>query len=805
MAKEKVEGNTKKTLVLLDSHAIIHRAYHALPEFSNSKGEPTGALYGLATMLMKIATDLKPDYIVATYDLPKPTFRHEAYDGYKAGRAKTDEALIDQLIGSRNMFEALSIPIYDLGGFEADDMLGTIVEIVGKENKNNLNIIIASGDMDTLQLVDDKKVQVYTLKKGIQDTILYDEEAVLARFGFKPKFLPDYKGLRGDPSDNIIGIKGIGEKTATTLIVEFGTIENLYKELKKKDAEAKFKALGITERIFNLLKDGEDEALFSKTLATIRRDAPINFTVPEKVWRESVDVNKVESLMRELEFKSLIDRFKRVLDPLSTPAVKEVVSEKTEKEIPTYDPIRMKKMQIASWLLNSEISNPTPDDVLHYKNLSNFDEIEKQILADIKKANLEYVLNEIELPLIPIIKNMEDRGIKVDVEYLNKLSKDYHIELEKLEKTIWAHAGREFNINSPKQLGEVLFDEMGLTAKGLKKSAGGARSTRESELEKMRDLHPIIGEIFKYRELQKLLSTYIDTIPKEVKEDGRLHAEFIQAGAATGRFSCANPNLQNIPTKSELGKNIRYAFIADKGHVLASFDYSQIELRIAALLSQDEYFIKVFKDGKDIHAAVASKVFHVSPEDVTAEMRRRAKVINFGILYGMGVTALRQNLGGERKDAQIFYDNYFAQFPTIAGYLENVKKFALSHGYTETLFGRRRYFPGIKSPVPFIKAMAERMAINAPIQGTATADIIKIGMKLAHRELEEKGLLNKVHMVLQVHDELVYEIEKDSLKEACVIIENAMKNAIPAEFLLNIESVPLEVSVGVGKTWGDLK
>ena len=805
MAKEKVEGNTKKTLVLLDSHAIIHRAYHALPEFSNSKGEPTGALYGLATMLMKIVGELKPDYIVATYDLPKPTFRHEAYDGYKAGRAKTDEALIAQLIGSRKMFEALSIPIYDLGGFEADDMLGTIVEIVSKENKNNLNIIIASGDMDTLQLVNDKKVQVYTLKKGIQDTILYDEEAVLARFGFKPKFLPDYKGLRGDPSDNIIGIKGIGEKTATTLIVEFGTIENLYKELKKKDAEAKFKVLGITERIFNLLKDGEDEALFSKTLATIRRDAPINFTVPEKVWREAVDVNKVESLMRELEFKSLIDRFKRVLDPLSTPAVKEVVSEKTEKEIPTYDPVRMKKMQIASWLLNSEISNPTPDDVLHFKNLSNFDDIEKQILADIKKANLEYVLNEIELPLIPIIKNMEDRGIKVDVEYLNKLSKDYHIELEKLEKTIWAHAGREFNINSPKQLGEVLFDELGLTAKGLKKSAGGARSTRESELEKMRDLHPIIGEIFQYRELQKLLSTYIDTIPKEVKEDGRLHAEFIQAGASTGRFSSANPNLQNIPTKSELGKNIRFAFVAEKGHVLVSFDYSQIELRIAALLSQDEYFIKVFKDGKDIHAAVASKVFHVSEEDVTAEMRRRAKVINFGILYGMGVTALRQNLGGERKDAQIFYDNYFAQFPTIAGYLENVKKFALAHGYTETLFGRRRYFPGIKSPVPFIKAMAERMAINAPIQGTATADIIKIGMKLAHRELEEKGLLNKVHMVLQVHDELVYEIEKDSLKEACGIIENAMKNAIPAEFLLNIESVPLEVSVGVGKTWGDLK
>jgi DNA polymerase-1 len=290
-----------------------------------------------------------------------------------------------------------------------------------------------------------------------------------------------------------------------------------------------------------------------------------------------------------------------------------------------------------------------------------------------------------------------------------------------------------------------------------------------------------------------------------VGSDGRLHAEFIQAGSTTGRFSCANPNLQNIPTKSELGKNIRFAFTAGSGHVLASFDYSQIELRIAALLSQDEYFINVFKEGKDIHAAVAAKVFHVAPEDVTVEMRRRAKVINFGILYGMGVTALRQNLGGERKDAQIFYDNYFAQFPTIAHYLQSVKNFALAHGYTETLFGRRRYFPGIKSPVQFIKAMAERMAINAPIQGTATADVIKIGMRVAHEELQKKGLLSKVHLVLQVHDELVYEVEEKSLKEACTIIENAMKNAIPAEFLENLESVPLEVSIGVGKSWGELK
>jgi DNA polymerase-1 len=339
----------------------------------------------------------------------------------------------------------------------------------------------------------------------------------------------------------------------------------------------------------------------------------------------------------------------------------------------------------------------------------------------------------------------------------------------------------------------------------MKKTAGGARSTRESELEKLRGAHPIVDSVFQYRELQKLLSTYIDTIPSMVASDGRLHARFIQTGASTGRFSSANPNLQNIPIKTELGKNIRHAFVAEEGYMLVSFDYSQIELRIAALLSQDAYFLEVFKEGKDIHAAVASRVFMVPEAEVTHDMRRRAKVINFGILYGMGVTALRQNLGGERKDAQLFYDNYFAQFPTIAAYLESVKEFARSHGYTETLFGRRRYFPGITSKVPFIRAMAERMAINAPLQGTATADIVKIGMKKAHDALLAANILADVRLVLQVHDELVYEVKTTLLDSALPLIADAMTNAIPKEFLKNLDPVPLEVHVGKGRTWGDLK
>lgn len=795
---------TQKRLILLDTHAIIHRAYHALPEFMNSKGEPTGAIYGLATMLFKIITELSPDYIVACYDLPKKTFRHEAYDGYKAGRAKTDDALVAQLIRSREFFTALSIPMYECEGFEADDLLGTISTHIVK-NSEPIDVIIASGDMDTLQLVNDARVRVYTLKKGINDTILYDEEKVIERFGFKPMYLPDYKGLRGDPSDNIIGIKGIGEKTATVLIQSFSTIENMYQMI-EKDPDS-VRKLGITERILKLLIEGKDEALFSKTLATIRLDAPIHFSTPEHVWRESVKKEEVGEFFRTMEFKSLQTRFVNILDG-NSPVSEDVDMSKDEDAtsiVPEDQKEIFSKAQIALWLLDSEKTDPSLEDIFSYTKVSNLPDSLALLEKKIDENNLSYVYREIELPLIPIIHAMETNGVAVDTVYLAKLSKDYHVELSRIEKEIWEASGKEFNINSPKQLGEVLFDDLGLTAKGMKKSAGGARSTRESELEKLRDLHPVIAKILEYRELQKLLSTYIDTLPENVGTDGRLHARFVQTGTTTGRFSSNNPNLQNIPIKSERGKNIRRAFVSEKGNTLASFDYSQIELRVAALMSQDSYFIQAFRDGKDIHQAVAMKVFGVGENEVTHDMRRRAKVINFGILYGMGVNALRQNLGTDRKEAQLFYDNYFAQFPTIAAYLESIKDFAKKHGYTETLFGRRRYFPGIKSSIPFMKAMAERMATNAPIQGTATADIIKIGMRRAHDELEKMGILSGVRLVLQVHDELVYEIKDELLEQAKGIIESAMKNAIPSEFLENLEPVPLQVSSDTGRNWGAMK
>ena len=812
----KKEEQKNKKLVLLDAHAIIHRAYHALPEFLSGKGEPTGALYGLSSMLMKIITELKPDYIVACYDLPQKTFRHEAYDGYKAGRVKADEALIIQLQNSRQIFEAFDIPIYDAPGFEADDVLGTIVEKYKKEK--NLQIIIASGDMDTMQLVDDKKVQVYTLKKGINDTILYDEDAVVERFHFKPKLLPDYKGLRGDPSDNIIGIKGIGEKTAQTLIVNFGTIEEIYKKIKKD--EKAFTEAGISPRMIELLKNNEEEALFSKTLATIRTDAPINFSLPSKTFWENADLKKIEEVFATFEFRSLLGRLRGFFNNHKTsPPAPLLSGEGGQRPGEVNPPLqispeRLQEASIALWIINSDISNPKLEDILFFAHTESFETAYGFIFAKLKEKNprqggasLEKVYEEIEKPIIPVVKEMENHGILIDKKYFEKLSEEYHKELDILTKKIYSQAGTEFNINSPKQLGEILFGKLGMKLPGknkTKKNASGGFSTKISVLEELEEENEIIKEIMAYRELQKLLSTYIDVIPKMAGEDGRLHAKFIQNGSTTGRFSSQDPNLQNLPIKTELGKKIRDGFVAQKGHKLTAFDYSQIELRVAAMLSLDKKMTQVFRERKDIHAGVASFVFGVPIEKVDSEMRRKAKVINFGIIYGMGVSALRKNLGGTREEAQKFYDNYFTQFSGVRDYLEGVKVFTGEHSYTETLFGRRRYFPNINSRIPFLKNMAERTATNAPIQGTA-ADIIKLAIRYAEEDLGKADLLGKVHLVLQIHDELVYEVEEKVLPEADKIIKEAMEGVLLRSYLRYKTDVPLLVHSGFGDNLGEVK
>lgn len=773
--KEKL--NFKHTVVLLDVHAILHRAYHAIPDFVSASGEPTGGLYGLSSMLMRIITELKPDYIIACYDRAEATFRKEIYDNYKAGRPKTDEALVAQIISSRKIFEGFNIPIYDKAGFEADDIIGTAVEEL-KDHKD-LRVIIASGDMDTMQLVDDDRVLVYTLKKGLNDTILYDEKAMVARFGFEPKLLPDYKGLAGDNSDNIIGIRGIGEKSATTLIGTFGSLESIYKKLKKSDEE--FLKAGVKARTLELLKAGEEEALFSKTLATIRRDAPIEFKFPEKVWKETFDVKVAEKVFTEYGFKSLFARLQNLNGKSEEKEVEQI-----EKKI--IEP----KAILAAWLLNSEDTNPEPE-----KSLS-------ELEAELKKTGkLWEVYEKIELPLIPILKRQNERGMLIDVKQMEKLSKDSHVELTKLEGEIYKLAGREFNINSPKQLGEVLFDGLKLTAKGLKKTAGGARSTRESELLKLKDTHAIIPAILKQRELQKLLSTYIDAIPKLVAADGRLHTTLNPMGAATGRFSSIDPNLQNIPAGEGLAKEIRRTFVATPaasgagpGFELLAFDYSQIEMRVLALLSGDEVLTEIFKTGADVHTSVAARVFRVAEGEVTKEMRRKAKVINFGIIYGMGVNALRANLGSTREEAALFYENYFATFPKIKNYFDNVIADATAKGYTETFFGRRRQFPGLKSKVPFIRASAERMAMNAPLQGTA-ADIVKLAMIKADNAIAESPLKNSAFLLLQIHDELMYEVKTEDLPKAIEIIKPAMESIIT-------DPIPFTVTAKKGLNWAEL-
>ncbi|MDB5189301.1 MAG: polA [Parcubacteria group bacterium] len=787
----------KKRLVILDSHAIIHRAYHALPDFTGPDGAPTGALYGLASMLLRIFGDLKPDYIAAAYDLAGPTVRHEAYAEYKGTRTKSDDALIAQLTTSRDVFAAFSVPIYERAGFEADDVLGTIVKMLEKDP--NIEIIIASGDMDTMQLIDGKKVQVYTLKKGLNDTILYDEQAVIDRYGFAPEMISDYKGLRGDPSDNIKGVPGIGEKTATDLIQNFGTIENLYKILKKDEQALLDK--GIKPRIIGLLKEHEEDALFSKMLATIRDDAPVAFKIPKEEWTEEVKLPRILELFDKLGFRSLRGRAQSLLAAGGEEdGDLESVTEISEASIPHE---RLEEAKVMLWLLCSEYTNPNVEDVLGYAGKQTFDEAYDELARSLTETGrLQTVFDEMERPLIKIIDEMKAHGILIDTNVLSKLAKEYRGDLEIIEQRIYKAAGREFNIASPKQLGEILFDELELKtpgAKSQKKTATGQRSTKESELEKLRELHPIIEDILEYRGLAKLLGTYIDSIPPLLDEKSRLHAQFLQYGAVTGRMASEKPGLQNIPIRTERGRAIRGAFRASPGHVLLGLDYSQIELRLAAILSKDEKLIEIFKSGRDVHREVAAAVFGVAPEAVDPEMRRRAKIINFGILYGMGVNALKAQLGTSVGEAHQFYEDYFTTFATLAKYLESTRGYARKNGFTETLFGRRRQFPEMKSPLPYVRAQAERMAINAPIQGTQ-ADLIKLAMVHIDEMLTAEDLHTDVHLLLQVHDELVYEIKEEKLKELCSKIKHLMESVLAAS---ETEGVPIIAEMKSGQNWGD--
>ncbi len=783
----------KNKIVLLDAHAIIHRAYHALPDFATRAGKPTGALYGISTMLISIVSELKPDYVLACYDLPKPTFRHEAFEGYKDGRKKADDDLVEQIKESRDIFKAFGVPIYDKEGFEADDIIGTLAEILKKDEENK--IYIASGDMDTFQLVDDNRVLIYTLKKG-SETIIYDQKAIEEKYGFSPDKIPDFKGLAGDNSDNIPGVTGIGVKTATNLILNFGSLEKIYEALDKSDGyfQENFKVGKITPRIIKLLKDGREEAFFSKELATIKKDVPLDFKLPEKKFIESIDLSRTGKVFRKYEFRALNERLQKSL------GLDDNEAEISRREISADQEKKVAKLKLAVSLLNPNIHSPTLDDVLNFGE--DFEEAEKNIKKEIKKYDLNFVWEEIEYPLIPIVQEMTTNGFLINVEKMRELSEKFSRRAEEIEEEVYKIAGEKFNLKSTQQLSKILFEKLALPAKGLKKTPKGVISTKESELLKLKGEHKIIDLILEHRELSKMLSTYIDNLIPLVDEKNRLHPEFLQLGTATGRMASKNPNIQNIPTSGFYGKEIRSAFISQKGFSLVSMDYSQIELRVAAILSQDKKMMEAFQKDKDIHSAVAMEIFG----EETPANRRKAKVINFGILYGMGATSLRKSLqeGSEEEvglaDARQYLDDYFKKFSGLASFIEKTKKEVKEKGYSTTLFGRKRFFPEINSKQPFIRAMAERMAVNAPIQGTATGDIVKLAMIEIDDFLKKEKVKDNVKILAQVHDELIYEIKDELLEKITPSLKKIMESVIEnAELDEKYKQVPLKVSEAIGK------
>ncbi len=800
-------------LVLLDMHAILHRGYHALPDFVTNDGTPTGALFGLYTMLLSIIPELDPKYIIACYDLAEPTMRHEMFADYKAGRKEVDPELIAQLQSSREVLNAFGIKYFECPGYEADDLLGTAVKQLESELEDNtLDIIIASGDHDTLQLVQADKVKVFTMRRGIKDTVLYDEAEVIKKYGFKPDLLPDYKGLRGDPSDNIPGIAGIGEKTATTLITEFGDLESILQVA--QDNPQALLDIKIRKGLVEKLQTEAATARFSKELAVIRLDAPITVKIGDHDWRDNMDLDQLLTKTESLQFRSLKNRVAKLFSPDSADeqTVESVTGSlfataDTQTVSLTADVKTLNQCLLMVWLLDSDQTNPTPAEIERLAGTADLDKAFEYLQGQIKQVELEQVYADIEAPLLPVVERMNEKGICLDVKFLKTLEDTYSKKLQTAESEIFKIVGHEFNVSSPKQLGEILFDELELPKKGIKKTSTGNYSTAESELEKLRGTHEIIELILSYRELSKLVNTYISTLPKLVDSDGRLRATFVQWGTTTGRMSSRSPNLQNIPIRSELGAPIRKAFVAESDKVLAAIDYSQIELRIAAWLSGDLALTKIFTSGGDIHASVAADMFEVSADEVTKDMRSTAKTINYGILYGMGANALKANLSqGDNADvtkaqAVEYLDRYFDAFPQLADYQKSIIASVRKHGYTTTYFGRRRHFNMIRSKLPYLRAQAERMAINAPIQGTQ-ADIIKLAMVKVSQWLDENNLRDDVSLLLQVHDELVFEIDESKAKELVPQIVKIMEDVLPAS---ETGGITMKADAKVGRNWGQMR
>lgn len=725
---------TKGKFLLIDGNALVHRAFHAIPPLTTKKGEMVNAVYGFLAILFKALREVGPEYAAATFDLAGPTFRHLEYQEYKAHRVKAPQELYDQLMRVKEAVSIFNIPIFEKEGFEADDVIGTIAEKLKKEK--NLEIIILTGDLDTLQLVN-SHTKIYTLKKGLSDSVMYDEKAVKDRYGLEPKQMADFKGLKGDPSDNIPGVPGIGDKTASNLLTEFKTLDNLLANLKKVK----------NEKLCQKLTELSDQALFSRALATINKETPIDFKIKDCLWRE-FSVEPARKFLTDMEFSSLVPR----------------MMDLAGKHQPT-------------------------------QTINDAEESKNEILTEIEKAYNDGVFSkevyELEKKLVPIVSKMQKNGILLDLGQIAKLDKKVSYDMAGLEKKVYALAGAEFNINSSQQLSEILFVKLGIETKGLKKTPGKVISTAAPELIKLQDSHPIIPMILEYRELAKLKNTYIDALPLLVdKKDGRIHTTFNQLGASTGRMSSQNPNLQNIPVKSDLGNEIRKAFVTDRDCYLLAADYSQLELRIVATIASDKKMTEIFNAEGDIHTATAAFVFDVAPEKVDKKMRRVAKALNFGIIYGMGSLAFAQNAGISRQSATEFIDKYFVDFAGVAEYITKIKEQAKRDSFVSTLLGRKRFIPEINSTAWNLRGMGERAAINAPVQGTA-ADIVKLAMVGVDKVPEAK-------LLIQVHDELLFEVPKKKIDELAKKIQEIMESAYKLD-------VPLIVDLKYGVNWGEMK
>ncbi|MBI4975038.1 MAG: DNA polymerase I [Candidatus Omnitrophica bacterium] len=883
---------SKKRLFLIDGNSFCYRAYYAIRSLSNSKGQPTNAIYGFVTMLNKIVKDNQPDMLAVAFDLKGPTFRHKKFEEYKIHRKPMPDELVSQMPYIKEVVKAYNIPIYEVEGYEADDVLATLAK---KAEGEDIETYIVTGDKDALQLVN-SHIKVYNPNK---DNLVYDIAKVKETFGVAPERMIDLMALMGDATDNIPGVSGIGEKTAIELIGQFGSLESLLENVEHIKSEARRR----------MLKENERVAILSKELAVLDTNVPIKLDSSDLLLKVP-DENRLFELFKELEFKSLLKDvapredfkssyiliddekgFKRLIGELKGTKEFAFDSETTNEDPmvavlvgmsfsweegkayyvpvnkyldkdkileglrPIFEDDDIKKIgqnikyeyvilancgirlkaiafdtMIASYLLNPSKLNHNLEDIsldhLNHKMSMSIEELigkgkhaitmdavsvekvcryccedsdvtlrlKKILERELSKKDLDKLFYEVEVPLIEVLAVMEMNGVVIDKDYLLGLSKEMDKKLNRLTKHIYDLAGEEFNINSPKQLSVILFEKLKLPV--IRRTKTGF-STDEEVLRRLALAHPLPKSLIEYRELSKLKSTYVDALPNLINPGTKkVHTSFNQTVTQTGRLSSSEPNLQNIPIKTEEGKRIRKAFVpSGRDNLLLSADYSQIELRILAHLSGDAQLITAFKSGLDVHAFTASLVFGTKEADVTDEMRNMAKTVNFGIIYGMSPYGLSQSLSIEVDKAKDFIDSYFERYPGVKLYIEDLIEEARSDGYVTTILGRRRYIPEINSPDIRLKAFAERTAINTPIQGSA-ADIIKIAMIKIHEELKEKKLDSR--MIMQVHDELVFDVSKTEANQMERIVKDGMENVIELK-------VPIKAHIETGKNWLELE